>query len=164
MTQLRQRQEPFRSAKYLAGSKGATCKLRFPGICIGGTDTTVPCHAHNATFGMGRKADDWSVIDGCAACHRAYDLHSTGLTDAELYWHLFRGLQETFAARIDLGLIVISQDAAKSFHDKPARKGRKPTSRPIRSNPEIPSRPMRSQRAPRVRDIAAENSETSDGR
>jgi hypothetical protein len=154
MTELRQRIEPFRSRKYLDGSRGATCKLRFPGICIGGTETTVACHVHNDAFGMARKADDWSVIDGCFECHSAYDQHRTGLTDAELLWHLLRGLQETIEARLQLGLIVISQDTAKAFHDTPVRP-RKPKAarKPIYGNPKIPTRPMRSVYEPRVRDV-----------
>lgn len=141
MADLRQRIEPFRSQKYLAGSRGQTCKLRFPGICIGGTETTVPCHVHDSAFGMGRKANDWSVIDGCMACHTAYDLHRTGLTEAELYWHLLRGLQETIASRLERGLIFIPQDAAPR---ETGGKPRKPKER-------RPSAPMPGTKASGIR-------------
>lgn len=66
---------PYRDRRLLDLARGEPCYLRIPGICIGGTETTVPCHGNGAIFGKGmaRKADDTSACPGCFACHRWLD-------------------------------------------------------------------------------------------
>lgn len=122
---LRQRIEPIRSRRYLDGARGEPCKFRFAGICNHNPETVVACHVHNDAFGMGRKADDFSVIDGCSSCHTYYDLRSHEMEPGLLLSYVLRGLQETLRARIDRGLLVLSQDIAKPFADRPV-KPRKP--------------------------------------
>jgi hypothetical protein len=78
---------------------------------------------------MGRKADDFSVIDGCSNCHTHYDLHSHEMDRALLLEYVLRGLQETMRARIDRGLLVLSQDIAKPFSDRPAKPRKPPEQR-----------------------------------
>lgn len=56
---------------YLEACRGELCYLRIPGVCIGGMDTTVPCHANWPEYGkgMGLKAKDIYTVPGCMACH-----------------------------------------------------------------------------------------------
>lgn len=144
MTELRQRIEAIRSRRYLDGAKGEPCKFRFAGICNHSPETVVACHVRNEAFGMGRKADDFSVIDGCSNCHTFYDLHSHEMDRALLLEYVLRGLQETMRARIDRGLLVLSQDVAKPFADRPVTP-RKPAEQraKIASRSEIQSRGFR---------------------
>ena len=136
-TDLRQRQEPIRSRRYLDGARGAHCTLRFDG-CVDDRDTVVSCHLSDAVFGMARKADDISVVDGCGHCHALLDRRLHGLTDGELYQRLLSALQETQRARFDKGLLIVPVDPVKSLHDR-ATKPRKPPeerrSIPQRANP-----------------------------
>lgn len=118
MSDLRQRQEPIRSEKYLAGSRGANCTIRFEG-CSNDRDTVVPCHITDAVFGMARKADDISVVDGCHYCHVLLDTRRHGLDDGELFKRLLNALQETQRARFDKGLLFVPVDVPRSLHDKP---------------------------------------------
>lgn len=148
MSDLRQRIEPIRSRRYLDGAKGEPCKFRFAGICNHNPETVVACHVRNEAFGMGRKADDFSVIDGCSNCHTFYDLHSHEMDRALLLEYVLRGLQETMRARIDRGLLVLSQDVKTGFSERPA-KARKPKAErqaiPQRANAwPSESRPLRS--------------------
>lgn len=123
MSELRQRQEPIRSRAYLDGARGDSCKLRFPG-CTNDRETVVACHVHDrASFGMGQKADDLSVIDGCHHCHSLLDLHAHGMSRALLLEYLLRGLQETIRNRIERGILSVKLDRPKA--QKPAVK-RKP--------------------------------------
>lgn len=122
---MTQRREPIRSRKYLDGARGESCKLRFVGVCNNDRETVVACHIHNASFGMARKADDFSVIDGCANCHRFLDTEAHKISRALLLEHILRGLQETLRNRIDRGLLFLSQDTPAPHHAKPT-KPRKP--------------------------------------
>lgn len=150
------RREPLRSEKYLAGSRGATCKLRI--VCAGlpGDETVVPCHAADSHTGRSVKASDISVIDGCRACHDVFDRRARMpngnlISDDEWYFYALRGLQETLEARHEIGLLQIPLDAPRPHHDKPTRP-RKPAEkrRPIHSrgfdksqSRKIPSRARR---------------------
>jgi hypothetical protein len=125
MTELRQRQEPIRSRAYLDGARGENCKLRFPG-CFNDRETVVACHiTDSASFGMGQKADDISIIDGCAHCHRQLDLRLHGMSQTLLLEYLLRGIQETMRNRIERGILTLKLDTPKPAHSRPA-KPRKP--------------------------------------
>jgi len=144
MTELRQRYEPIRSRKYLNGAKGENCKLRFPG-CQNDRETVVACHIHDqASFGMGQKADDLSVIDGCAHCHSLLDLHKHGMSQALLLEYILRGLQETIRNRVERSILIVHRDIPKPFAER-AVKPRKPIEqrRKIVSGQKIQSSPMR---------------------
>lgn len=120
---LRQRREPIRSRHYLDGSRGEDCKLRFPG-CLNDRDTVVACHVHDrAAFGMGQKADDTSIIDGCFHCHSLLDQDRHGLSRTLLLEYLLRGIQETIASRA-LRKIYPVPDKAKPLAERatPPRK------------------------------------------
>lgn len=75
--------EPHRNRHLLYMARGQHCLLRVPGVCIGGTETTVACHSNLSIHGKGgaRKADDEYHAAGCFACHRWLD---QGSADGEL--------------------------------------------------------------------------------
>lgn len=117
---------PIRSKKYLAGSKGATCKLRIVGACTGDTATVIPAHIRDRHAGRSVKASDLSTADACFRCHEVFDRRAkmpTGelISDAEWLFYALRGLQETLEARIAAGLLTVPQDAEKPFHDRPIK-------------------------------------------
>jgi putative nuclease YbcO-like protein len=124
-----QRTEALRSRKYLDGARGEVCKLRFVGICVGGTETTVACHVHDQSFGMGRKAHDISTIDGCHACHMFLDHGWVGkISRTVLLEHIIRGLQETLLNRVERGIVFVPIDLPER-RDKPAKPRKPPAER-----------------------------------
>lgn len=60
---------------YLTACCGEPCRLLIPGVCIGGTDTTVPAHSNQSRHGkgMGLKARDEFTVPACHACHAEID-------------------------------------------------------------------------------------------
>ncbi|WP_421287558.1 nuclease domain-containing protein [Aeromonas veronii] len=64
---------PIRSQALRDGARGQLCKLQLPGVCMGGTDTTVLAHLPSATHGMALKGDDLVAVEACSACHDAID-------------------------------------------------------------------------------------------
>lgn len=143
MTELRQREEPIRSAKILRSAKGAPCTARFPGICNGNTETTVWCHLNGHAFGkgMGVKAHDILGLHACSSCHAYLDVgHGTKpvLTNEELLQCVLRGVTETWVRLVRAGIIVVPQDVETSFHDKPVKPRKPPQERakiPARVDP-----------------------------
>ena len=124
----------LRSRKYLAGSKGATCKLRIAEVCQGGTDTVIPAHIRDRHTGRSVKASDMSVSDACFACHEVFDRRAklpSGEYLSEADWHFYalRGLQDTLEARVEAGLVFVPLDPPKPFHDRPAAKRKPPEQR-----------------------------------
>lgn len=124
----------IRSKKNTQAAKGQPCTLRFFGICQDNADheTSVFAHIHDASFGMGMKADDVSGCDSCHACHMFLDHGWVGkISETLRLRHIIQGLQETLRNRIERGIIFIQQDKPKTY--KP--KQRKPRSEraPIKS-------------------------------
>lgn len=72
-----------RNSYLLSMARGRYCLLRVPGVCIGGTETTVACHSNLSIHGKAgaRKANDEFHVPGCFACHRWLD---QGPTDGVL--------------------------------------------------------------------------------
>lgn len=130
---MTQRREPIRSRKYLDGAKDQTCLFQIPGVCVGGP--SVSCHLHDETFGMGQKADDVSVGDGCQACHDLMDGRSGVLSREEWLFYAFRALQRTIRRRIEQGLLRLKLDTPKPAYERPI-KPRKPKA----ERPAIPAR------------------------
>ncbi|MGL4755609.1 nuclease domain-containing protein [Aeromonas veronii] len=64
---------PIRSQVLRDGARGQVCKLQLPGVCIGGTGTTVLAHLPSAPHGMALKGDDLVAVEACSACHDAID-------------------------------------------------------------------------------------------
>jgi hypothetical protein len=118
------RREPIRSRDYLNGSKGQPCALQIPHVCLGTTDTTIPGHVRDETFGNAQKADDISVIDMCAACHDLFDGRSGTLSREDWLFYALRGLQRTLRSRVLRGIAVIALDRQKpaSEHGSKPRK------------------------------------------
>lgn len=55
--------------------RGQPCYLLIAGVCVGGTETTVPCHSNASIHGKGRgiKAHDVYTVPGCWRCHAVLD-------------------------------------------------------------------------------------------
>ena len=75
MAQASPKTAPKRKPALLEMAKGKPCLLGVPGICRGGTDTTVACHSNLSIHGKAgaRKADDQYSVWGCMACHAWLD-------------------------------------------------------------------------------------------
>lgn len=108
----------YRSRKYLAAAKGQPCTLQIPGVCIGGTETTVACHSPLGEDRNGAKAPDFAVADGCRACHDTLDRRakiSEGhevvlgqfITDEDQRYYFHRGMVRTLANRIERGILKV---------------------------------------------------------
>lgn len=61
-----------RNPALLAMARGKRCLFLIPGTCNHDQRTTVACH-ENQGKGMGTKAPDFRSVQGCSACHTAYD-------------------------------------------------------------------------------------------
>lgn len=67
--------EPHRNRHLLDMARGQPCLMRVPGVCAGGTETTVACHSNLSIHGKAGawKADDEYSCAGCFACHTWLD-------------------------------------------------------------------------------------------
>ncbi|MDZ7892343.1 MAG: nuclease domain-containing protein [Rhodoferax sp.] len=67
--------EVNRNPTLLTMARGRHCLLRVPGVCQGGTETTVAAHSNWACHGKAgaRKADDQYSVWGCFGCHSWLD-------------------------------------------------------------------------------------------
>lgn len=63
--------QPNRNPALLDMARGRYCLLRVPGVCLGGTETTVSAHSNWACHGKGmaRKAADQYSCWACSGCH-----------------------------------------------------------------------------------------------
>ena len=100
---------PIRSKKLRAAARYQSCKIQLPGVCIGGTETTVLAHLPSTPHGMALKGDDLVAVEACRACHDAIDGRMAydwqpGEREEVIYTALTRQLH-SWAAR---GLIVIA--------------------------------------------------------
>ena len=136
------RQEEIRSRKYLDASRGQPCTLEITGACLGGTETTIPAHVRDETFGMAQKADDISVVDACKGCHDVFDGRThMPLTKDEWLFYALRGLQRTLRNRVERGILAIAGQR-EATRKEPTVKPRKPRAerKPIPS----PDKPIQS--------------------
>lgn len=70
------KEPPNRNRALLDMARGRECLLRIPGVCHGGTETTVAAHSNWACHGgkgMGRKASDAYTVFSCVSCHSWLD-------------------------------------------------------------------------------------------
>ena len=119
----------IRSRKVLDSAKGQTCAFRFPGICNGGTETTVWAHLNGGRFGkgMGMKAHDVLGGHACFWCHRYIDGgHFTApqMTDGEFFEGVLGGVTETYVRLIVSGLVIVPLDPetpASEHRSKPRK-------------------------------------------
>lgn len=94
----------YRNRDLLDLAEGKECLIRVPGVCVGGTETTVACHANESIFGKakGLKAHDWAAAWGCWACHAFVDTEmkvAKSIRDA----YLRDGIKRTRLAIMQLG-------------------------------------------------------------
>jgi hypothetical protein len=103
------------SQKLRDSARNQECTLRLPGICQGGTETTVLCHlpSHIGLKGMGMKVPDWWACFGCHDCHDGIDRRRQhGLGDLfEVY--LLAAVQRTWLHWFEEGLLRVAGDAEK---------------------------------------------------
>lgn len=114
----------IRSKKNTQAARSQPCTLRFVGVCQDNDDheTSVFAHIHDASFGMGMKADDISGCDACNACHMFLDHGWVGkISETIRLRHIIQGLQETLRNRIERGIIFIQQDKAKVYKPRPRK-------------------------------------------
>jgi len=144
------------SQRYLDASRGQTCKFQIPGICQGGTDTTVPCHIRDDHTGGAQKASDISVADGCFSCHNVMDRRAkmddgTYITETDWLFYSLRALQRTLEGRIEAKVLVIVGDRPKATHRSRIVRKPKEERTPIQSKPNWPPKGSRKiqQRAPK---------------
>lgn len=107
MTSYPKRTE-YRNPKLLKAANGQECSVQVPGVCIGGTETTVPAHSPFGEDGKGagQKADDCFTADACMACHDYIDGrggYNATEEDKQFYFH--RGLKRTLRNRLDRGIL-----------------------------------------------------------
>lgn len=71
----KQKVEGYHDQAMLDACRGEPCYLSIPGVCVGGTETTVPAHSNQARHGkgMGIKAKDEYSVPACYACHTEID-------------------------------------------------------------------------------------------
>ena len=119
----------IRSRKYLAGSKGETCKLRIPGVCTGDTETVIPAHIRDRHTGRSIKASDLSVTDACFACHEIFDGRGGTLPREDWLFYALRGLQETLEGREAKGLLFVPKDAFTPASERPVKPRKPPEQR-----------------------------------
>ena len=103
-----QKRTEYRNQKLLKAARGQECAVQVPGVCIGGTETTVAAHSPFGEDGKGiaQKADDIFTADACMACHDYIDgrgCHVGTEEDRQFYFH--RGLKRTLRNRLDRGIL-----------------------------------------------------------
>lgn len=103
---------PYRNKKLTNAARGQECTFQIPGVCIGGTETTVACHSPLLEDRKGTKAPDHAIAFGCRACHDVIDLRKKesesfagwmANEDQRYYFH--RGMVRTLANLIERGVI-----------------------------------------------------------
>lgn len=125
----------IRSKKIRDSARVAECCLRLPGICQGGTETTVWAHLNGGAYGkgMGVKAHDIFGFPACFSCHLAYDQNTHGLGD-EIYRHLLEAVCAGYLRLVERGTIIVPVDVETpaSGHVKPRKpkSERKPIPKP----------------------------------
>ena len=65
-------------------AKGQPCFVRLPGICRGGTETTVLAHVRDGFFGMGIKPPDICGVWACFDCHNEMDRRTTHMLTGDV--------------------------------------------------------------------------------
>lgn len=97
------KKRPGHDKAMLAACRGERCYLRIPGVCIGGTETTVACHTNESALGkgMGLKAPDVYTVPGCFSCHQWLDQGPALKTDKFSAWrHAFAAWEPVRAKKM----------------------------------------------------------------
>lgn len=100
---------PYRSKKLTDAAKGQQCTLQIPGVCQGGTETTVACHSPLGEDRNGTKAPDFCIAFGCMACHDVLDRRKRAgaqhLTEDDQRYYFHRGLMRTLGSLFEKGIL-----------------------------------------------------------
>lgn len=100
----------YRNKKLTDAAKGQQCTLDIPGICMGGTETTVACHSPLGEDRNGTKAPDFAAMDGCMHCHAVIDRREKMpdgdyiVTDEQRFY-VHRAIMRTLANRFERGVL-----------------------------------------------------------
>lgn len=99
-------------------ARGQHCTLQLPGVCIGGTDTTVLCHLPSriGLKGGAMKVPDYWAVAGCFACHQALD--SRRIHPSHEAFYCMQALERQWAIWFDSGLLRVAGD-----DEKPSKRG-----------------------------------------
>lgn len=99
----------LRSKKLKASSKGKPCTLNIAGVCNYNKETTVACHLPDESHGMGIKAIDLCMCDGCSDCHDVLDgrVHSDEFRQHKDFY-MRRAQTRTLKRWVEEGLIKIA--------------------------------------------------------
>ena len=107
---MRFESSPVRSKALREGARGQCCKVQLPGVCEGGTETTVLAHLPSAPHGMALKGDDLIAVEACAACHDAIDGRIRyDWQPGEREEVLFVGLSRQLHSWVARGLVAIGE-------------------------------------------------------
>lgn len=100
---------PYRNKKLTDAARGQFCTLQIPGVCRGGTETTVPCHSPLGEDRNGTKAPDFAIAFGCMGCHDYLDRRKKDngghINDEDQRFYFHRGMTRTLAILFDKGII-----------------------------------------------------------
>lgn len=103
---------PYRNKKLTNAARGQECTLQIPGVCQGGTETTVACHSPLLEDRQGSKSPDFAIAFGCMACHDVIDRRSPDvvgvrhlITEEDLRYFFHRGMVLTLANLFERGII-----------------------------------------------------------
>ncbi len=107
--------EPKRNRALLDLARGMPCLLRLPGLCQGGTETTVAAHSNQAIHGKAgaRKADDQYSAWACMACHCWLDSGPAPRTEKD------RAFERAHLRQVEAWR-VIAIDSKRSQRDRDA--------------------------------------------
>lgn len=106
----------FVSQKLRDSARGQECTLRLPGICQGGTETTVLAHMPSmiGLKGFGMKVPDYWAARACFACHefvgRRPTLRTADRSDVELLEYWIAALELTWQRWFEQGLLRVAGD------------------------------------------------------
>lgn len=112
------------SQKLRQSAKGEQCTFQTP-YCVGGTETTVLCHAPSHHKGMGNKGPDYFAAFGCCECHAALDNHRMSGVESQFYW--LKGIHKTWDRWVERGLIVVPGVDLDKPKTRPKRKANMPS-------------------------------------
>ena len=107
-----------RNTHLLSMARGMPCLMRVPGVCQGGTETTVAAHSNWAMHGKSgaRKADDCYSVWSCAACHIGWlDQGKSSKVDKQV------AFMAGHVRQVEQWRLIVSEPSAKLADKKSAQ-------------------------------------------
>lgn len=93
------------SKKIKDSARDEICTLQVAGVCNHRPETTVLAHIKTEGGSIAKKAEDYSAVYACYACHTWLDQHK-GTKEDELFYTR-RGLIRTWRRLIEKGLVIL---------------------------------------------------------